>query len=484
MRKYILIAFIILGANILYAQSFEERFRSFQQSVEKEYTSFRDQANKQYADFMRQAWKTYYALPATPAPKDESHPIPPYDEQQAEPMNDLQESENIQPTTIVPQPQPIEAINPPATDAFAVYHSCTFDFYNTPCEVTMPDTLYRLVGATNGEVATAWEQFSNGQYDGLLYDCLQLREQLALCDWGYLNLLYKVATTVYQSTCNEATLLCGWLYCQSGYKMRFALDKETLQLLYASDFLIFNKLSFMLDNQRYYKFLQTSDTLQICSSFYPKEQSLSLHITKTPRFKSDYYDARHMQSKRDSNMVVSVQENRNLLDFYNTYPDGIINNDQFTRWERYANTPLSEETQQMIYPELRKQIAELSPRDAVLKLLNFLQTTLQYKLDTDVWGEDRVFFADETLYYPYADCEDRAILFSRLVRDLTDMPVALVYYPGHVAAAVAIPGEESGAHVMINDQRFTVCDPTYCVAPIGAIHPSNRQYIPKTILLQ
>ena len=64
--------------------------------------------------------------------------------------------------------------------------------------------------------------------------------------------------------------------------------------------------------------------------------------------------------------------------------------------------------------------------------------TFEYKLDSEMWGvADRAFFPDETLHYPYRDCEDGAILFTRLVRDLLGLPSALVYYPGHLAAAVA-----------------------------------------------
>ena len=38
----------------------------------------------------------------------------------------------------------------------------------------------------------------------------------------------------------------------------------------------------------------------------------------------------------------------------------------------------------------------------------------EYGYDDEIWGKDRLFFADETIHYPFSDCEDRAILFSRL----------------------------------------------------------------------
>ena len=34
------------------------------------------------------------------------------------------------------------------------------------------------------------------------------------------------------------------------------------------------------------------------------------------------------------------------------------------------------------------------------------------------------------------NCEDRAILFTRIVRDLLGLKCILIYYPGHLASAV------------------------------------------------
>ena len=107
-----------------------------------------------------------------------------------------------------------------------------------------------------------------------------------------------------------------------------------------------------------------------------------------------------------------------------------------TRWAIYANTPLSCYVRNVIYPQLRSQIEHLSEKEKVSNLLNFVQTAFVYEYDSKVWGDDRAFFAEETLFYPFCDCEDRSILFSHLVRELVGLEVALVYYPGHLATAV------------------------------------------------
>ena len=89
-------------------------------------------------------------------------------------------------------------------------------------------------------------------------------------------------------------------------------------------------------------------------------------------------------------------------------------------------------------PLLANSVRDRDEREAVSRLLNLVQTGFEYEYDEKVWGHDRPFFAEETLYYPFCDCEDRAILLSRLVRDLLGLRTLLVFYPGHLAMAVAL----------------------------------------------
>ena len=113
-----------------------------------------------------------------------------------------------------------------------------------------------------------------------------------------------------------------------------------------------------------------------------------------------------------------------------------------------------------------------------------MQTGLEYEYDDKVWGHDRAFFAEESLYYPYSDCEDRSILFSRLVRDLLGLDVALVYYPGHLATAVCFKNDVTGDAMMIGGRRFVVCDPTYIGAPVGAQMPNLQHEKAQAIVLE
>lgn len=480
MRKVVLFIFLVIGIS-LPAQSLEERFRAFQQCAKADYTLFRDNANQQFADFMREAWEYYKAAPAVPVPQEE--PIPPviYEEQQEKEEQITINEEPIVLPQPEPQPQPVEPITPsPAPHS----NTCHFTFFNTPCEIRIPNKLFQLSSADNEAFAAGWKKLSNGEYDAALYDCLQLRESLQLCDWAYLLLLYEFSANAYQAANNEATLLCAWLYCQSGYQMRLAQDGNQLHLLYASRHAIYGQSYFQLDGYNYYTLLPSSDNIQICTAAFENEQALSLQIPTYPQLSAVYASPRNLQSQRYQNIHITAQTNRSLIDFYDTYPSNELDSNPLTRWAMYANTPLSDEMKQNIYPYLAQQLKGNTYRGAVEQLLNFVQTAFVYEYDDKVWGGDRAFFAEETLHYPYADCEDRSIFFSRLVRDLLGLPVILVYYPGHLATAVAFPEQEQGDYILLNGQRFIICDPTYIGAPVGATMPDMNNQTAQVILLQ
>lgn len=100
-------------------------------------------------------------------------------------------------------------------------------------------------------------------------------------------------------------------------------------------------------------------------------------------------------------------------------------------------------------------------------LLDLVQRGIPYKHDLQQFREENYLFADETLFYPFADCEDRAVLFARLVKHYTGLDVVGLDYPDHVSAAVKLNEDNPGDYILVNDQRYYICDPTYIGAKPG-----------------
>lgn len=480
-RSVVLFVLVCLLPNMAAAQSsndLKKQYEEFRKQAKKEYSDFRRECNLQYAEFIRKVWKEYRMIPAIPVPKEkEVPPVVRPEEEKDTPTPTTPLDNKVPDVTIVPIPEPIPQplpVAPVKEEPQPIEQYFVFEFYGTECKVRLDDThRFNLPYCNEKAVAKAWKECSSALYNNVIRDCLELRIRHSLCDWAYLQMLQALGESFFGKGSNEATLLTAYLYCQSGYKMRLAHDKQRLYLLVASRHTIYGHKYFAVDGDNYYLLEEKNDApLFICEASFPKEQALSLWMEQTPALELERTDSRLLQSKRYTDIQVEVYGNKNLLAFYDSYPPSEAGGNKMTRWAMYAQTPLSREARENLYPLLKQNLSGQTEEEAANRLLNFVQTAFEYGYDDEQWGEERAFFAEETMHYPYSDCEDRAILYSHLVRDLLGLDVALIYYPGHLATAVCFNGEVQGDYLTIGNRRFIVCDPTYINASIGESMPT------------
>lgn len=172
-------------------------------------------------------------------------------------------------------------------------------------------------------------------------------------------------------------------------------------------------------------------------------------------------------------IVVSVRQS--LIDFYARYPQMELS--------AYANAPVDEVFRMSIERNLKPLIHPDDPYRSVSNLLRFVQETFRYQSDAKTHGYEKNNFCEENFYYPANDCEDRAILFSYLIKTLVGLDVVLVDYSDHVAAAVNFPRSLNvdGDYYRYNDSHYVVCDPTCKNAKVGQISSKYKTRKPQII---
>ena len=502
-------------------------FSAARNKMYAEYNKFRQEALKEYSDFVRKAWKDYKAEPAVAAPKDEHVPpqiAPGADEKTASLFSKLfgggssknkrpqprpkpqpkpvdkkpvqfTVQEVVQPEPVAPPTQPQIAAQPKAANA---NNYLDFTVFGTACKVRIGDNCrFRLKSVKSEDVADAIRDvFPQQQFENLLYDCLQERKAHNFSDWAYYQMLLSLTRKFYGDT-NEAVLTQAFLYSQSGYKMRLAHTDNRLYMLAATRHFIYNKLFYSIDGEWYFLFSDDQpNQLGICQASFPKESSLSLNITTAQLFAENPCMQRTLTSRKNPDFSFTITSNKNYIDFYETYPSSMVENNFMTRWAMYANSPLQQGVRDQLYPPMKQKLQAYNQFDAVQQLLWWMQGSIDlegviqnadcflYRYDEDVWGCDRAFFGEETLFYPYCDCEDRAILLSHLVRDLVGLDVVLVHYPGHLAMAVNFtePVPNNCDYVTLDGRKFVICDPTYIGADVGETM-SGMEGQPTTVIL-
>lgn len=444
----------------------KREFEQFKKSAVKEYSDFRDKANSEYADFLRAAWKECgIEEPVTPPtpdppvapvcpPREKGKPIAP------KPMP-YKKITPLAPPPVPPTPKPIAPIKEPEVP-YSI--PMPISYFGAKCDVRLVPGVgdIKLNGVSENDVADAWKELSDGRFDLMLTDCLKYRESLKLCDWGYYTLTKMVAETFCEAkSTNTTKLLQAYLMTQAGYQVRLARANDKIYLMLPSESTIYSAKFCKFDGVKYY-FLDEDfkgGGFFISPAKFPGEQGFSIRMTNHPQLPETEGMTRTLSSKRYPEAKVTVEVNKNLINFYDNYPR--------TTWDIFSHSSLCNSTKEAMYPTLKKVIEGKSQLEAANILINFVQTGFEYKVDDEQFGYERSFFGDETIFYDYSDCEDRAILFSILVRDLLGLDVALLYYPGHLATAVKFDEKVEGDYLKVGDNLYTVCDPTYIGASCG-----------------
>lgn len=451
-----------------YKQQKQQNWIEYKDSKQKAWADFRKKLNNEYADKMSRQWTKHQAQAPIPVPKRPEPPKPATKTDNAPvPTRSVSVKEYI-PYVANETPQPYQPIARPANEQAAAF---TFNYHNTPCKVHLSSGMFfSLSNVSESAVSEAWRQLSLLGYDIIADDCLNYREQLELNDWGFIELTKTLACAFMGKGTNEAVLMQAYLLVQSGYKTRLARSSDNkLVLMIPFTTVVYKYTYFWLDGEKYYLLDDDNKigTYYIFNEKFKGEKTASLELNKEPRFFDEPTPKKSFTSSRYSEASAVVSTNRNLMEFYNSFP--VTSN-----WGDYAKASLSKKVKRNLYPALKKQISGKSELDAANILLNFVQTAFNYKTDQEQFGYERPLFGDELFYYPYSDCEDRSILFSILVRDLLYLDVVLLNYPGHLATAVQFTENVSGYYFMVNEKKYVLCDPTYIGAPVGDCMP---QYV-------
>lgn len=503
MKRYLTLLLSLLFVLPLPAQSRREALLEYQARRRQAYTEFRDNYRKACADFMRKRWEAFRAEApvAVPLRREPDRPVTKRPDAPSVPTQDRIPYDKV---IDLPEPAPMvsdmpEAAETPsmpekpvagtgntgngssvgsgrtpgtgtdaATPSVDTSRPCRFMFYGTDCSVSLAaKQRFTLASVQEGSVANAWERVAGGSYDVVAAECQTLKKALGLNDWGYYDLVRTLCDAFCGRKSNESALLQSFLMAEAGYKVRLARGDGRLFLLLAPDGQVYARPYFNIDGQVFYILddVPRAASYNICNFTIPGERPLSLAMPAPPILAQK--SAAPAVRNFDNVVSTTVTVNRNLMDFYTNYPP--------CYWSVYAATGLAPSTRGQLYPVLRGALSGKGEREAAELLLHYLHKAFPYKTDQAQFGVERTFFAEEMYYYPYSDCEDRSILYARLVKDLLGLDVVLLYYPAHIATAVCFAGDVKGDYMQLGNKRYVICDPTYIGSGVGEAMPDLKR---------
>lgn len=474
---------------------------AFKEKTLSEHAAFRDSAMSALRDWVSQPWEPRPMQEPQPSPfrniPDVDPVIIPHDNPQPQPHPGPLSPNPL----VVPVPAPVPTnplpVLPPVMPDNDI-GNFTFSLYGTMFKVTAGNSLKNNMGGFGRdreqvavkELISSWD---NAEFDRLS-STLQLEARNHnFTPWAFYRLVKSFCENFLPGKINEQRVLQGMLMISAGYDVRFAYNNEgRIFALTGIPYLLTEESYYTNDGNRYYPLEKVSGAVYMVPEKFGGTALMDVQPSGEEQFDPKPAESRQVKvwggnpdwikSGKSAALTVSYTTDLNRMDYLSDCPQYLVNGIDYSNWHTYVNTPISESVRSEVYPVLKSAIDGKSELEAANILLKFVQA-FPYKRDADAWGHERAFFPEETLHYPYRDCEDGAILYVRLVKDLLGLPAALVYYPGHLAAAVSFNTDVTGAYLISGHRKYTICDPTYYSVNVGVQMPSESVDSSKAVLI-
>ena len=483
---------LIIGFSTLNAND-TKSFANFKRAQQKSFQNYQDKRDNDFNSYLKQqfkAYKVYVSKPLYEQPKPSK--IEPTKELHVEPVGPrisikikedtkkakLVEKKKIKKEiiSIVKEEKKLIAI---VTPIQSIPKDINFEFYGSNLGFDMPEGIKKANFYPQNQkgISTFFDSAASSDYENLITDIKKISKDMNLNDWGVYLLVLKISNKIFSEE-DDSKLMSWFIFNKLGYAVKVGLANKHIVLMHYSKKTIYSTPNYSFDTKKYYVIANYSKgrvgRLFSYEQDYPGAiKDIDLSLKTLPNFVSNMKKKSLEFKQFGHTYTVPFTYNKNLIDFMSTYPQA--------DYDVFFNAPLADKTYKDIASGLKKYLDGKKASDAMNFVLNFVQKSFKYERDNQQFGREKVMFAEETLYFDKSDCEDRAILFSYLIKELFHVPVIGVKYSDHMATALYIPIK--GDKVIVNNRKFVIADPTFINANIGMSMPKYRSKKPQSYIV-
>ena len=472
-RILIIFSFLSLISSELHAQ---DSFQEYKRQQNQAFQSYKNSQDSAFASILGQEWIKQAV--EVPIPIVEDKPLtPPSNGEVNLPQFEKRERVTI-PTTNAVSPDEVISIVPTRPeksedfDEVSLYIEKSFavpsEFYS-----------YSITDISQKGIQKWWDEVTSNDYETWIEYFVNKNRIWPLNGWNFYQQVTDYTKNQFTGKPNQATLFTWFIMLKSGYDVRIGTHAGSLYLLFSTTESLYNQEFFRLDGKRYYVSKPAGSQRRIGQISTYKGQPttglipISLSINQFPKHSNEQLITQTLQFAFEKQQIeVSVPLSLSRIEQLESYPQ--------TDFKVYFEAPLEDAILSRFQESFQPYLDSLGQEEAINFLLRFVQTSFGYKVDADQFGKEKHLFAEETLYYPYSDCEDRAVLFAQLVHHLLGLEVVGLQYPEHVATAVLLDSPV-GDTINVNGNLYTIADPTYIHADAGMTIPNLKEKSPQVI---
>ena len=454
---------------------------SFRMKKWQEFQEYRKRKNRELMSYMSEKWIEIPTEKPIPAPKRPDPVVPPTvsqkDDQKGKTIeiphgNVVKSTKPQQTKPQSPVPPLPEEIKQPQLSRQAI------NLFGTSCNVAINENFKLLLpDISEKSVVKMWEEFEKGHFSQITIDCFNLKEQMRLNGWCMLNLCKKIADKIEGQDTNESAVLLSYLMNEQGYDVQLCrINDNKLVPIFTSSVELCQIPKMQVGGKIYHLFGVNDEFSKVHlfekMKYFTEVEPINFDHAMYISFSSSQSSPQTFTSTFNEKMTTTVRSNKSLIQYYNSLP--LIND-----WSFYARQPMFPSTKAQIIPALKRTVAGKNEIDAANDIIHFVQSAFTYKADSIQFGRERIFYKEELFYYSGSDCEDRSVLFSDLIHEILGLDVVLLYYPWHMATAVKFNTPFNGHYIMVDKQKYMICDPTCRYSEVGFCHSDYRNEVPQ-----
>lgn len=515
-KKSLVVALLLSTITGSYASD-EKEFKEWLKQYKKEFKTFVDEHDKEFAQFLKANWVETEVEPEVKRDSKPKVTAPP--KTKPEPIVEVEA--DPQPVVLLPPAKPVEPVPPPEIVKKPDPVPSEPELVHKPTEpkplpkpkpkpVVKPApeqfvyvkkgesrTTVRMLGQTlvmpkldakplgirkldSNTIADSWLSMAKTQFKDQVAAIKAAADDLALDDWGQALLTHEYLVSGSRLSKNDMQLYSWFYLVKQGFNSRVAYNDGKAYLMLSVKQKLFGQKYFSLKDGKYYFVdLAEKQPISVGSVYtYDKQHSsaseqVNIDLSVAPKHGTADKSRKLTTTIDNKSVTVSTHYNSSYIEFLDHYPQ--------LSMEYYFQAELPDGTKQELLNQLRPYILGMSEQRALNVILHFVQKSLRYQTDQQQFNYENYLFAGETIHYPYADCEDRAVLFAYLVKNLLGNEVVGLQYDGHIATAVAVKSDIQGDAFTVRGKRFVVADPTFINANIGRTMTGYENQSPQII---
>lgn len=477
MRKYFFL--LLFATSVSYAQDINSDYKAYREGLLNGYQDFRKGILDDYANFLDGVWKEFQVFRGvkrdeTPKPVV----VPKVEEVPVSPDPIVVPEPTVKPKEEPVAPQPEEPTKPITPIKPTIAPTLNFSFYGVEVNGAKLTT-HKVSSIESTSISSAWRKYQKGDSKDVINSLTLISTSFGLNDWFTFELVRSYTDALLKSeSSSDRIVLQHFLLTYMGYDVRIARTNRQLLLLVPFKQKMYERSYLNIDGVDYYVFFDKLAPIEESQHIYTcelpddvdKGKPIDLFFNKLAL--NIVHGEDIQRTLTDGRLKLTCSVNSTAMEMFRHYPQMDI--------PYYAESVVLPYVHQDIKRQLKPQIAGMNQRTAASTLLHFVQYAFDYATDGEQHGYEKPYFIEENFYYPKNDCEDRAIFYTFLVRNLLGLDVHLIQYPGHECTAVCFTDKSIvGDGYSYKGKQYIICDPTYIGAPIGKCMPSYVNVKPK-----